>query len=87
MLAPESLDKVIWHLQNSTPEDLRQVINRMRSQLNPHPAGQAEHNIPTLDGKQVPGIQHKYPETVLIFPTAAKLVTHIAHFASVGHSL
>ncbi|MCC5660616.1 hypothetical protein LC608_27285 [Nostoc sp. XA010] len=71
MLAPESLDKVIWHLQNSTPEDLRQVVNTMRSQLNPHPGGQA-HNIPTLDGKQVPGIQHKYPETVLIFPTAGQ---------------
>jgi len=71
MLAPESLDKVIWHLQNSTPEELRQVVNTMRSQLNPHPAGQA-HNIPTLDGKPVPGIQHKYPETVLIFPTAGQ---------------
>ncbi|MEH2435853.1 MAG: hypothetical protein V7K25_16650 [Nostoc sp.] len=71
MLAPESLDKVIWHLQNSTPEDLRQVVNTMRSQLNPHPGGQA-HNIPTLDGKEVPGIQHKYPETVLIFPTAGQ---------------
>ncbi|MEH2051923.1 KamA family radical SAM protein [Nostoc sp.] len=71
MLAPESLDKVIWHLQNSTPEELRQVVNTVRSQLNPHPGGQA-HNIPTLDGKPVPGIQHKYPETVLIFPTAGQ---------------
>lgn len=40
MLATESLDKVIWHLQNSTPEDLRQVVNTVRSQLNPHLAGQ-----------------------------------------------
>ncbi|MEH1924236.1 KamA family radical SAM protein [Nostoc sp.] len=71
MLAPESLDKIIWHLQNSTPEELRQVVNTTRSQLNPHPGGQA-HNIPTLDGKPVPGIQHKYPETVLIFPTAGQ---------------
>ncbi|MDF5718153.1 MAG: hypothetical protein PUP93_30880 [Rhizonema sp. NSF051] len=72
MLAPESLDKVVWHLQNSTLEDLRQVVNTIRSQLNPHPGGQTEHNIPTLDGKLVPGIQHKYPETVLIFPTAGQ---------------
>ncbi len=72
MLAAESLDKVVWHLQNSPPEDLRQVVNTIRAQLNPHPGGQAEHNIPTLDGKQVPGIQHKYPETVLIFPTAGQ---------------
>lgn len=71
MLALDSLDKVIWYLKNSTPEELRQVVNTVRSQLNPHPAGQA-YNIPTLDGKQVPGIQHKYPETVLIFPTAGQ---------------
>jgi KamA family protein len=72
MLSPESLDKVIWHLQNSTREDLRLVVNAIRSQLNPHPAGQVEYNVPTLDGKRVPGIQHKYPETVLIFPTAGQ---------------
>jgi KamA family protein len=72
MLPSESFDKVIWHQQNSAPEELRQIVNTVRSQLNPHPAGQAEYNIPTLDGKQVPGIQHKYPETVLIFPTAGQ---------------
>jgi KamA family protein len=72
MLTPEFLDKVVWHQQNSPPELLHQVVNTVRSQLNPHPAGQAEYNIPTLDGKPVPGIQHKYPETVLIFPTAGQ---------------
>ena len=73
MLTPEYLDKVIWHLNNhSSPELLNQVINEIRIHLNPHPAGQVEYNVPTLNGKPVPGIQHKYPETVLIFPTAGQ---------------
>ncbi len=36
--------------------------------LNPHPAGQLLLNEPTLHGRPVPGLQHKYPETVLFFP-------------------
>jgi KamA family protein len=38
--------------------------------LNPHPAGQLELNTPRLpNGDQVTGIQHKYRETVLFFPS------------------
>jgi KamA family protein len=36
--------------------------------LNPHPAGQLALNIPELGDEPLPGVQHKYPETVLIFP-------------------
>ena len=36
--------------------------------LNPHPAGQLALNIPDLGDEPLPGVQHKYPETVLIFP-------------------
>ncbi len=73
MLKPEQLDKVTWHLQNqSPPEELRQVVTLVRSQLNPHPDGQVEHNIPQLEGQPVPGVQHKYPETVLVFPSAGQ---------------
>ena len=73
MLAPEQLDKVMWHLQNQSPAaHLRQVVADVRSQLNPHPAGQVEHNIPLLEGQPVPGVQHKYPETVLVFPAAGQ---------------
>ncbi len=73
MLSPEALDKVMWHLENqSSPELLHEVITRIRTQLNPNPAGQMEHNVPVLDGEPVLGIQHKYPETVLVFPTAGQ---------------
>ena len=43
-------------------------IHEIRLQLNPNPAGQ-EHNVPTLDAVKLKGIQHKYPETVLFFPS------------------
>ena len=36
--------------------------------LNPHPAGQLLLNAPSLHGRPLPGLQHKYPETVLFFP-------------------
>ena len=50
-------------------QDLKQVIDSIRAECNPHPAGQLELNIPTLNGKPVPGLQHKYKETVLFFPS------------------
>ncbi|NUW47033.1 KamA family radical SAM protein [Nonomuraea rhodomycinica] len=48
--------------------ELLAEANRVRARLNPHPAGQMELNVPRLDDEPVPGLQHKYPETVLIFP-------------------
>lgn len=50
------------------PEKVNRVANRIRARLNPHPAGQMEHNVPELDGQKLTGIQHKYRETVLFFP-------------------
>jgi KamA family protein len=48
---------------------LRAMADRIRWQLNPHPAGQIEHNVPTLWGERLEGMQHKYKETVLFFPS------------------
>ena len=73
MLTAENLDKVSWLLKNNVSQEHKvKVIDSIRMQLNPHPAGQAEENIPTLNNQPVPGIQHKYPETVLVFPTAGQ---------------
>lgn len=47
---------------------LRAAASGIRLGLNPHPAGQLEHNMPTLDGRPLRGLQHKYRETVLCFP-------------------
>lgn len=51
---------------------LAQKVGVIRSRMNPHPAGQATHNVPQLAGEEVPGIQHKYAETVLFFPSAGQ---------------
>lgn len=51
--------------------DKRQIAlhaGKLRERMNPHPAGQQTHNIPELDGEEVPGMQHKYSHTVLLFP-------------------
>lgn len=53
---------------NADKETLAEVINKIRFSLNPNPAGQ-EHNVPMLDNIKLKGIQHKYPETVLFFPS------------------
>src|SRR5262249_51246817 len=37
-------------------------------ELNPHPAGQVDKNVPTIDGRRFDGLQHKYPDTILVFP-------------------
>ena len=49
--------------------EIKLAANHIRMQLNPHPAGQVSHNIPSLDGEQLDGMQHKYRETVLFFPS------------------
>jgi len=47
---------------------LRAAAHEIRLRLNPHPAGQLLLNAPSLHGRPLPGLQHKYPETVLFFP-------------------
>jgi len=49
-------------------EVVRQTVDDIRLRLNPHPAGQLEYNAPVFRGERLSGIQHKYRETVLIFP-------------------
>jgi KamA family protein len=48
--------------------EVRAAAHEVRSRLNPHPAGQLALNIPDLGDEPLPGVQHKYPETVLVFP-------------------
>ncbi len=49
-------------------EHVHAVAHRVRMRLNPHPAGQLLLNIPQLADEPLPGVQHKYRETVLVFP-------------------
>ena len=73
MLYPEDFFQMFKLLeQNALKEVIREVARQIRHRLNPHPGGQKQHNVPILNSETVAGLQHKYPETVLIFPTAGQ---------------
>lgn len=55
--------------RGATREEITGLANTIRLRLNPHPDGQITHNVPEQDGKRLWGLQHKYRETVLFFPT------------------
>ena len=71
MLSEDQYNKMKSALdaEMSSPADIKAVANEVRQELNPHPAGQLEANVPKLDNEPVPGLQHKYRETALIFPS------------------
>jgi KamA family protein len=52
----------------ASPAAIKAAAHEVRMRLNPHPAGQLLLNAPSLNGRPLPGLQHKYPETVLFFP-------------------
>ena len=49
-------------------ETIDKTVEKIRLSLNPNPGGQ-EKNVPNLGEIKLKGIQHKYPETVLFFPS------------------
>jgi len=70
MLEPAHFEEIRGLLADEVdPAMLKQAVSRIRRELNPHPAGQQTDNVPTLDGEVVPGVQHKYPQTLLFFPS------------------
>jgi KamA family protein len=48
--------------------ELKAAAREIQRRLNPQPGGQKQLNVPRLDGRLLPGLQHKYRETVLFFP-------------------
>lgn len=54
---------------NMESNQFKSLCHKISLELNPHPAGQLEMNIPVLNGRKIEGIQYKYSETVLFFPT------------------
>jgi KamA family protein len=55
--------------RDAPPAELEAAARRIQLGLNPHPAGQLELNVPALGAEPLPGMQHKYRETVLFFPS------------------
>lgn len=70
MLSRAAFATVLRLVKKGAPEsELRAQARRIQLTLNPHPAGQIELNVPRLFGRSLRGLQHKYRETVLFFPS------------------
>jgi KamA family protein len=95
MLGPEDTEFMRQVVDANVPPDvLQDKANEVRAKLNPHPAGQRTMNVPMFEGEPMPGLQHKYRETVLHFAMEAQYChaycTYCfrwAQFVSVGSPL
>ena len=74
MLKPKHFEKMATFLKKDPEKKaINEVANEIRLELNPHPAGQLELNVPMLkDGTKLYGMQHKYKETCLFFPSQSQ---------------
>lgn len=68
MLEPADHALLARLLRTGSRAELAAAVREIRAGLNPHPSGQRELNVPSQDGTELPGAQHKYRETVLYFP-------------------
>jgi L-lysine 2,3-aminomutase len=59
-------------LDDAGETQIRAAAREIQARMNPHPAGQMELNVPQLGSRTLPGMQHKYRETVLFFPSAGQ---------------
>ena len=70
MLIPEHYKQMNSIIKSGADKAaIKEAANKIRLTLNPHPAGQLEHNVPMIEGEKLYGMQHKYRETVLFFPS------------------
>ncbi|MDQ3287866.1 MAG: lysine 2,3-aminomutase [Pseudomonadota bacterium] len=70
MLPPHDFDAMAALLKaGAPPAAIKALAEKIRLRLNPHPAEQSTLNVPSLDGMAIAGVQHKYRETVLFFPS------------------
>lgn len=71
MMSHNDLDYVCSKLAKGNPSkvEMRGVAEAIRNKMNPHPAKQKEENVPRENGAMLSGMQHKYRETVLFFPS------------------
>lgn len=72
MLSGADMQKILVAIRAGANKSvLQQLAEDIRIKMNPHPGNQKTENVPRLNGEEVPGMQHKYKETVLYFPSEA----------------
>jgi len=70
MISESAFDQMATLLKKgANNRQIEELAKQLRHSLNPHPAGQMELNIPKLGTKKLQGMQHKYRETLLFFPS------------------
>ena len=70
MLEKEDFNRIAELLRSGADKStIKQAAFEIRKKFNPHPAGQKSINIPTFNNEPLEGMQHKYRETVLFFPS------------------
>lgn len=68
MLPEAQVARLVELLEREAPAaQVKAEASRIRTELNPHPSDQWR-NMPMTLGEKLPGVQHKYAETVLLFP-------------------
>jgi len=73
MLTDDQFDRMAELLHSGASGDkVKELSNDIRLELNPHPAAQMTANVPSFEGTPVQGVQHKYRETALIFPSSGQ---------------
>lgn len=69
MLRPERYKMLEEAINSKRPQsEIDKLIMDIRMEMNPHPAQQMT-NVPVLDGEELKGMQHKYRDIVLFFPS------------------
>jgi KamA family protein len=69
MLTKSQYQRLVKVLNDSGSNGaVNKVIYDIRMEMNPHPAQQMT-NVPMLDGEELKGMQHKYKDIVLFFPS------------------
>lgn len=71
MLSKKHYKEVSTLLGENDEAKLLTGVHKIRLRLNPNPAGQ-EYNVPSIDGRRLHGMQHKYRETALFFPSQSQ---------------
>lgn len=73
MLSDDQFNRMADTLRKkSSIEEIKLISNEIRNELNPHPADQLTANVPIWEDEPVPGVQHKYRETCLVFPSSGQ---------------
>lgn len=74
MLEPEAFNRMADLLKKGgSPMEVHELAKQLRLEMNPHPAGQLQMNVPSIEDEPLDGIQHKYDQTVLFFPSQGQI--------------